>query len=230
MTTRLKLLGIAVGLIGLAFLLAGGYSFWRAYEGQNSLNAFSAAQNVSLTYNDEGVLVDRGDPAEAQAIMALLTDDWGYPVSTGDLDPNDPIVNTASEYMFQMATITYHVLHSTVQVTLTEPAEYNGETFAAGTYDFAVDGRYYSDFDRQHPIEGPARGIAWSPTALALIGELGVGTVTASALQMGLGLAAAFGAVGITLLFLGLGLVWVTSAATEPARVTKTSLAPMPAA
>jgi len=122
------------------------------------------------------------------------------------------------------------VLHSTVQVTLTEPAEYNGETFAAGTYDFPVDGRYYSDFDRQHPIEGPARGIAWSPTALALIGELGVGTVTASALQMGLGLAAAFGAVGVTLLFMGLGLVWVTSAATEPARVTKTSLAPMPAA
>jgi hypothetical protein len=230
MTTRLKLLGIAVGLIGLAFLLAGGYSFWRAYEGQSSLNAFSAAQNVSLTYNDEGVLVDRGDPEEAQAIMALLTDDWGYPVNNGDLDPNDPIVNTASEYMFQMATISYHVLHSTVQVTLTEPAEYNGETFAAGTYDFPVDGRYYTDFDRQHPIEGPARGIAWSPTALALIGELGVGTVTASALQMGLGLAAAFGAVGITLFFLGLGLVWVTSAGTEPAPVVKTSLAPMPAA
>jgi hypothetical protein len=162
--------------------------------------------------------------------MSLLTDDWGYTVAASDFDPNDPIVNTASEYMFQMATINYHILHSTVTVNLAEPAEYNGETFAAGSYDFPVDGRYYADFDRAHPIEGPARGIAWSPTALGLIGELGVGTVTASALQMGLGLAAAFGAVGVTLLFMGIGLVWATRATeTEVVPVIKPVTVPTPA-
>jgi hypothetical protein len=230
MTARLRTLGILVGLIGLAFVVAGGYSFWRAQEGQASLNAFSAAQNVQLSYNDAGQLTSAGETAEADAIMSLLTDDWGYPVNMSEFDPNDPIVNTASEYMYQMATINYHILHSTVQVTLTEPAEYNGETFAAGTYDFPVDGRYYSEFDRAHPIEGPARGIAWSPTALGLIGQLGVGTVTASALEMGLGLAAAFGAVGVALLFLGVGMIWVTRAKTEEVVATQPALAPMPTA
>ena len=47
--------------------------------------------------------------------MSLLQDDWKYPVVTSDLDPNDPVVNTASEYMYQMATITYH--------TITRPAD-----------------------------------------------------------------------------------------------------------
>lgn len=219
MTRRLKILGVLVTLIGLAFLAAGGYSLMRAQQGATALNAFSAAQNVQLTYNQDGQLVSAGETSEAEAIMSLLTNDWGYTVADSDFDPNDPIVNTASEYMFQMATISYHVLHSTVTVNLTEPAEYNGETFVAGAYDFPVDGRYYSEFDRAHPIEGPARGIAWSPTALGLIGQLGVGTTTASALQMGLGLAAAFGAVGATLLFIGLGLVWATRA-TEPEKAT----------
>jgi len=227
---RLKILGVLVALIGLAFLAAGGYSLMRAQQGATALSAYSAAQNVQLTYNDEGQLVDRGETAEAEAIMSLLTKDWGYTVADSDFDPNDPIVNTASEYMYQMATINYHILHSTVTVTLTEPAEYNGETFAAGSYDFPIDGRYYADFDRSHPIEGPARGLAWSPTALGLIGELGVGTVTAGALQMGLGLAAAFGAVGVTLLFLGLGLVWATRATEkETVPVVKPVTVPTPA-
>jgi len=230
MTARLRTLGILVGLIGLAFVVAGGYSFWRAQEGQASLNAFSAAQNVKLSYNDAGQLISAGETTEADAIMALLTDDWGYPVNMSEFDPKDPIVNTASEYMFQMATINYHILTSTVKVTLAEPADYNGTHYAAGTYDFPVDGRYYSEFDRANPIEGPARGIAWSPTALGLIGQLGVGTVTASALEMGLGLAAAFLAVGVTLLFLGVGMIWVTRAEPEKVAVTKTALAPMPTA
>ncbi|MEX0625903.1 MAG: hypothetical protein WD402_05120, partial [Chloroflexota bacterium] len=108
MTSRLRALGIVLGLIGLAFLAAGGFAFLKVQEGTASLKAFSAAQDVQLTYNEEGVLVDRGETEGAQAIMALLTDDWGYPVVDSELDPNDPIVNTASEYMFQMATIAYH--------------------------------------------------------------------------------------------------------------------------
>jgi hypothetical protein len=210
MTSRLRGLGIVLGLIGLAFVVAGGLAFFKVQEGTASLNAFSAAQNVQLAYNEDGQLVDRGETEGAQAIMALLTDDWGYPVVAAELNPNDPMVNTASEYMYQMATIAYHTLHGVQTVVLTEDVEYNGEVFAAGEYEFAIDGRYFSDFDRQHPIEGPARAQAWSGTAHGLIAELGVGTVTASALQLGLALAGLFAGVGATFLLTGAGLVWAT--------------------
>jgi len=133
-------------------------------DGYSSLSAFSAAQGVELTYN-EGQLTDRGTPEGAQPIMSLLVDDWGYPVVAAELNPNDPLVNTASEYIYQMATVAYHTLNSTQEVILTEGTEYNGELFAAGTYEFAVDGRYWADFDRMHPIEGPARGLAWTGVA-----------------------------------------------------------------
>ena len=55
--------------------------------------------------------------------------DWGYTVNSGDLNPNDPVVNTASEYMYQMATIAYHTLNGTQTVVLTEPVDYNGKTY-----------------------------------------------------------------------------------------------------
>lgn len=229
MFRRLKILGIVTALIGLAFVLAGGYSFYKVQEGYQSLNAFSAAQNVALSYNEDGQLVDGGDTAEAAVIMALLTEDWGYPVVASDLDPNDPVVNTASEYMFEMATIATHILHGTQTIVLDEPVEYNGETFAAGEYEFAVDGRYYADFDRAHPIEGPARGLAWSATALSLIGQLGVGAATHSALQIGLGLAAALGAIGFTLLIVGGGLVWAVRPETEAVPAVKPVIAATPA-
>ena len=91
----------------------------KTQEGYGSLNAFSTAQNVTLTYNQEGQLVDRGEIEGAQAIMALLKSDWGFPVVDSDLNPNDPVINTASEYMFQMATVTYHTLHGATTVVLT---------------------------------------------------------------------------------------------------------------
>src|SRR6187399_1732519 len=125
MTSRLRGLGIVLVLIGIGFLVAGGYAFYKTQEGQTSLNRLSAAQNVALTYDENGQLVDRGDPAEAQSIMALLKDDWGYPVAQGDLNPDDPVVNTPTEYMYQMATISYHTLNSTQTVVLPEDVEYN---------------------------------------------------------------------------------------------------------
>ena len=208
MLKRLRILGLVLAVIGAGFLVGGGVAFSMTQDGYKSLNDFSAAQNVTLSYNDEGQLVDRGTTEGAQNIMSLLTDDWGYPVVQSELDPNDPVVNTGSEYMYQMATVAYHTLHGTQTVTLTDPVEYNGETFEAGTYEFPVDGRYWTDFDRLHPIEGPARGMAWTGTAHALIAELGVGTVTASALKMGLALAGLFAGIGGTLLIAGLGLFW----------------------
>jgi hypothetical protein len=61
-----------------------------------------------------------------------------------------------------------------------------------------------------NPLEGPARSQAWSGTAHGLIGELGVGTVTHSALQLGLAIAGTLAAIGLTVLLAGLGLVWAT--------------------
>ena len=148
--------------------------------------------------------------------MSLLVNDWGFTVDKSELNPNDPLVNTASEYMFQMATISYHTLHGATTVTFPEDVVVDGKVVqAAGTYDFQNDGRYWTGFDRTNPIEGAAREKLWTGTAHALIAELGVGSVTASALQMGLGMAAIFAGFGGTLLLTGLGLVWATRPATE---------------
>ena len=173
------------------FAGVGGYTYVKTQEGASALAAFSAAQNVTLTYNDQGQLVDRGETEGAAAIMGLLTNDWGYAVNTAELNPNDPVVNTASEYMYQMATIAYHTLHGTQTVVLPETVTTDaGEVFAAGTYEVPVDGRYWSAFDRTNPLDAKVREQAWTGTAHALIAELGVGSVTASTLQVGLGIAA----------------------------------------
>jgi len=215
MTKRLRMLGIVLSVIGVAFLAAGGVAYLGVRDGYTSLEKFSEAQNVTLSYNDAGELVDRGTTEGAQAILGLLQDDWGYSVDFDELDPNDPLVNTDTEYMYQMATIAFHTLHGTQTIVLTEDVEYNGETFTAGTYEFEVDGRYWTDFDRMHPLEGPARAQAWSGTAHGLIGELGVGTVTHSALQLGLALAGLFAGVGATTLVAGAGIVWATGSKDE---------------
>ena len=219
MINRLKWLGVVLAVFGLAFVAAGGYAYLKVQDGQRALTAFSAAQSVKLTYNDQGQLVDRGETAEAQAIMDLLTKDWGYAVDKSEFNPADPTVNTASEYMYQMATISFHVLHGTYNITLDEDyTAADGTFYAAGTpIPFNVDGRYYSQFDRTDPVQGAARGLAWSPTALALVGQLGVGAATASSLQLGLGVAGALAGIGLIFLIAGLGLVWAVRPETEKA-------------
>jgi len=127
--------------------------------------------------------------------------------------------------MYQLATITYHTLHGSTTVVLDEDVTADDGTFyAAGTYEFQNDGRYWTGFDRSNPIEAAAREQIWTPTAHALIGQLGVGAVTASTLQVGLGMAALFAGIGFTVLLTGLGLVWATRAQTE--RVKAPALRP----
>ena len=58
MNTRLTRLGIVLVVIGVAFAAAGAFAFVKTQEGYKSLNAFSAAQNVQLSYNEAGQLVD----------------------------------------------------------------------------------------------------------------------------------------------------------------------------
>src|SRR5918994_4615100 len=179
MKNRLGIVGVVLLVAGLAFVVAGGVAYAKVQGGYDSLQAFSEQQNVQLSYDENGNLTDRGTTEGAAAIMSLLEDDWQYPVVDSDLDPNDPLVNSASEYMYQMATIAYHTLHGTQTVTLDEAVEYEGETFPAGEYEVAVDGRYWTGFDRQHPLEGPAREQAWTGTAHSLIvGSLGDHTAT----------------------------------------------------
>ena len=230
MYARFKVLGIALVIAGIAFVAVGGYTYMKTQEGANALHAFSAAQNVELSYNDQGQLVDRGETAGAAAIMSRLTNDWGFTVNPADFDPNDPVVNTASEYMYQMATVAHHTLTGTQTVVLTEPVEYNGKTYAAGSYDVAVNGRYWSQFDRLDPLDGPAREQAWTGTVHGLIAELGVGSVTASALQMGLGIAAITAALGAVLLLIGIGVIWAARPLVAPVRAPKAVLAPAGAA
>jgi hypothetical protein len=180
--TRLKGLGAMLAIIGLAFIAGGGFAYYKTDQGARSLQAFSAAQNVTLSYNEAGQLVDRGKTEGAQAIMSLLTNDWGYAINTADFNPNDPLVNTASEYMYQMATIAHHTLTGTTTVVLDKDVTAaDGTVTKAGTYEFATDGRYWTGFDRTDPIQAVARDQVWSGTTHALIAELGVGSVTASA-------------------------------------------------
>ena len=224
---RMRILGVVLAVMGLGFLAGGAYAFIKTQEGVSSLAALSAAQNVRLSYNEEGQLVDRGETAGAQAIMALLRDDWKYPVNTADLNPNDPVVNTASEYMYQMATITYHTLHGVQTVVLPEDVTAaDGTIYKAGTYEFPIEGRYWSAFNRANPIEAKAREPAWTGTAHGLIAELGVGTATATALQLGLGIAGLFAGIGFFALIAGFGLVWVARAATAEEREPKPSFQP----
>ena len=231
MYARFKLLGIALVIAGIGFLAVGGYTYMKTAQGADSLKAFSAAQNVRLNYNDQGQLTDRGTTEGSAAIMALLTSDWGYTVNPSELDPNDPVVNTASEYMYQMATIAYHTLNGTQTVILPETITTDdGTVYEAGTYEVPVDGRYWSEFDRTNPIDAKVREQAWTGTAHALIGTLGVGSVTASTLQIGLGLAAIIASLGGVLIFTGLGVIWATRPAVEQEKVTRKVAAPVGAA
>ena len=224
---RMRILGVVLAVMGLGFLAGGAFAYVKTQEGVASLAALSAAQNVRLSYNEQGQLVDRGETAGAEAIMALLRDDWKYPVNAGELDPNDPVVNTASEYMYQMATITYHTLHGVQTVVLPEDVTaQDGTVYKAGTYEFPVEGRYWSAFNRANPIEAKAREQAWTGTAHGLIAELGVGTATATALQLGLGIAGLFAGFGIFALIAGFGLIWVARAATAEERAPKVALQP----
>ena len=114
--------------------------------------------------------------------------------------------------MYQMATVAYHTLHGTQTVVLDEAVTADsGEVFAAGEYEFDVDGRYWTDFDRSNPIEAAAREQAWTGTAHGLVAELGVGTVTHSTLQLGLAVAGLFAGLGLVLMVAGGGLVWAGS-------------------
>lgn len=230
----LGLLGVFLIVVGIGYFVGAGVAYSKTQGGYGALEAFSAAQNVELSYNEDGQLIDRGTVEGAQAIMQLLEDDWNFPVvmGKGGLDPNDPVVNNQSEYMYQMATIVYHVLHGEQNVVLTDAdidrfiasgalAEdgtyngtveaYQGQVLEAGVpYTVPVNERYWTDFDRTDPLDGKARELAWSGTAHALVAELGVGAATHSALMLALGIAGLLAGLGVVCMVMGVAFIWHT--------------------
>jgi len=229
--TPFGLLGMFLIIVSIGYFVGAGVAYSKTQGGYGSLEAFSAAQNVELSYNEEGQLIDRGTTETADAIMSLLKDDWDFPVivGKGGIDKNDPVVNNASEYMFQMATISYHILNGSQNVTLSEAdiaaaieAEkldadgtyngsveaYKGQVLEPGTFEVPVNGRYWTGFDRNDLLDGPAREKAWSGTAHALVAELGVGAATHSALQLALGIAALLAGLGVVTMAMGIAFLW----------------------
>jgi len=234
MDSRLRIIGAIMLVVGLVSVGAAGYAYLQVQDGQAALEGFSEAQNVTLAYDDAGELIDRGSAEEAQAILSLLRDDWRWPVSEGDLNPDDPVTDTATEYMFQMATIAYHTLTGTQNVVLTEQVSYDGDgdgmvaadapvytpgewdpataredaVFGPGVYQVPVANRYWTGFNRTHPLDGPAREQAWSGTVHGLFAELGVGATTYSSLQLAQGVALVTLLMGAGFLIVGAGLLW----------------------
>ena len=216
-------------IVGFGYFVGAGVAYSKVQGGYGALQSFSEVQYVDLSYNDDGQLVDRGEVEGGLAIRSLLEDDWGFPIVESDLDPNDPLVNSATEYMYQMATISYHTLHGTQTVVLSEADltgddgmatefDCNGEMVAVPdpfpaegvTCDFEVDGRYWTGFDRDVPVEAVARDMAWSGTAHALVAELGVGAATHSTLQLALGVAALLAGLGVVCTVMGAAFIWET--------------------
>ena len=225
----LGLLGIFLVLVGIGYFVGAGVAYSKVQGGYGALQSFSEVQNVELSYNDKGQLTDRDEVEGGLAIRSLLEDDWGFPIVESDLDPNDPLVNSATEYMYQMATISYHTLHGTQTVVLSEADltgddgmatefDCNGEMVAVPdpfpaegvTCDFEVDGRYWTGFDRAVPVEAAARDMAWSGTAHALVAELGVGAATHSTLQLALGVSALLAGLGVVCTVMGAAFIWET--------------------
>ena len=229
----LGLLGAFLLIVGAGYFVGAGVAYSKVQDGYGSLQSFSEAQNVELSYNEDGDLIDRGTTEGADAILELLEDEWDFPVvmGKGGLDPDDPVVNNQSEYMYQMATIVHHTLTGTQMITLTADdiaaavesgaldadgtyngvvAAYQGEVLEPGGYEVPVDGRYWTDFNRTDLLDGPAREATWTGTTHALVAELGVGAATHSALMLALGIAGLLAGLGVVTLAMGVAFLWHT--------------------
>jgi hypothetical protein len=234
----LGLLGIFLIVVGIGYFIGAGVAYSKVQGGYDSLQSFSEVQNVELTYDEDGNLTDRGTVEGGQAIMSLLEDDWNFPVVDSDMDPNDPLVNTASEYMYQMATISFHTLNGTQVVVLTQDdidaaieseqlaadgtydgvvEAYQGQVIEPGAYEVPVNGRYWTGFTRTDLLDGQARDLAWSGTAHALVAELGVGAATHSTLQLALGVAALLAGLGVVCTVAGIAFIWHTRSTSKQA-------------
>lgn len=219
MALRAKILGIVLIVGGMSVAGAGlFYGYPQASDGLDSAQAMYEAQGVKLSYNAQGQLIDRGTPEGAQRILDLLEKDYQYPVNRDNLDPNDPLVNTRDELMYEYATITYHVLHTAVPVKLTGadvPITYRNVTYTQpGTYNITLE-HYYAHLDRTNPIERQLRE-AWSPLALVLTASLAGAHANQAAGELAKATTLGMGGIGLLFAVAGAGLVWVVSGRKDP--------------
>ncbi len=226
---RMRILGIALAVAGVTVAAAGlFYGLPLADDGLDSAQAMYAAQDVTLSYDEEGRLLDRGTPEGAAKIMALLEEDWAYPVDHDNFNPDDPVVNTRDELMYQYAVITYHVLHGERTVTLTEadvPISYRGVTYTEpGEYQIAVE-KYYAQLDRSNPIERQLRE-AWSPLALGLVAGLAAGHANQAAGELASVTSVGMAAIGFLFVLAGAGLIWISYG--RPQQQARMQRAPRP--
>jgi hypothetical protein len=100
--------------------------------------------------------------------------------------------------------------------------------FEAGTYTVPINGRYWTAFNRTHPLDGQAREKAWTGTVHGLFAELGVGATTASSLEMASVLALMAAAFGVVFVIVGAGLIWAAWPAKVrvPGRVAEAQVTP----
>ena len=75
----MALLGIFLIVVGIGYFVGAGVAYSKVQGGYDALQSFSEVQNVELSYNDDGQLVDRGEVEGGLAIRSLLEDDWGFP-------------------------------------------------------------------------------------------------------------------------------------------------------
>ncbi len=189
MNSRLKVIGVMLAVIGLAFIAGGGFAYYKTDQGAKSLQAFSAAQNVTLNYNEAGQLVDRGETEGAVAIMSLLTNDWGYTVDTVGAQPERP----AGQHRHRVHVPDGHDLlpHPAWNARRSSSTRPSRPTTAPSMPPARTSSRMTAAIGPASTArtrsKRAAREQLWTRTAHALIGELGVGTVTASTLQIGLG-------------------------------------------
>ena len=207
-TKKFQFVGIFFGFAGIVFIAVGGVVVTMAQAGSESLQAVYRAQNVLMSYDEDGNFVDRGTVEGGDAIIKLLVEDWKYPLNRKNLDPSDPLVNTSDELMVTYARISYHVMHGTQTIVLDEDVEYKGELYEAGAHEFEVNGRYWQDFDRQHPLESQAREMAWTPTAHGLLANLAAGVASDSLVRFVLFVGFLTMGFGGVFLLGGVGLVW----------------------
>jgi hypothetical protein len=165
--------GLVLVFGGIIGIVLGVYLYGKANDGLSALDKVYEAQGRTLSYDADGNFIDRGSKEGGDAILSLIEDDWGFDLNRANLDPDDTLVNTPDELMVSYGIISYHTLHGTQNIVLDVDAEYNGTMYPAGTtIPFAVDGRYFSDFDRSDPVQAAARDQAWSPLAWGLLSSL----------------------------------------------------------
>ena len=83
MKKRFTILGAILMVVGLGFFGGAVYSYGTIQDGYDSLQSFSEAQNVTLSYNEDGQLIDRGTTEGADEILVLLGETWGWPIDEG---------------------------------------------------------------------------------------------------------------------------------------------------